>query len=275
MSETQRDIRGLLARLKNNDPSKLNLRCETCGEPMFMECTVDGNNGSETYIVHRQCACRRKEYAEYAERQRRNDIEIEREKALPNVSARRCRFETSQDSANLRMIKTYADKWEKVVTQGEKGLMLWGSVGTGKTHAAYCLANALIDKGVKVYLTSIAALADATFYEQEDRNYIRNRVKGCGLLILDDFGAERETSFMAEKAFMFIDERVNTGRPFVVTTNVSPREMKAATDITKTRIYDRILGKTVALEFTGASKRRGSVDANAASLFRTLTSDEV
>jgi len=74
---------------------------------------------------------------------------------------------------------------------------------------------------------------------------------------------------------MFIDERVNTGRPFVVTTNVSPREMKAATDITKTRIYDRILGNTVALEFTGASKRRGSVDANAASLFRTLTSDEV
>lgn len=260
---TGNDMGGLFTRLRGNDPGKLDIRCDVCGEPLYMTCEIEGRSGKETYIVHRQCACRRKEYAENAEHQRRNDIEAERDKALPNAAARRCRFDNSQDNMNLKAVRMYAEKFDEVAKHERTGLMLWGSVGTGKTHAAYCLANALIDNGVKVYLTSIAALADATFHDQEDRNYVMGRVKGCGLLILDDVGAERETSFMAEKAFMFIDERVKTGKPLVITTNVSPKEMDTTQDTTKKRIYDRIRGNTVAIAFNGESRRHASIEENA------------
>ena len=46
------------------------------------------------------------------------------------------------------------------------GLLFWGNVGTGKTFAAACIANALIDNGVP------ALVPDLSFLYQASKNGI-------------------------------------------------------------------------------------------------------
>lgn len=269
MKEINNECESIISRL-SGDEEKLKLVCETCGEPIYQSFEVEFGGKMRHVITPRQCECARLRAAQFREQARRNDVEIARDRTFANNAAKLCRFETSQDSQNLRAVRRYADKWEEIVNAGAAGLLLWGGVGTGKTHSAYCLANALIDKGVSVFITTIPALADSVFDDKFGKALTMNRVKGCGLLILDDVGTERDTSFMNEKAFEFIDERIKTGKPIVVTTNISPQDMDAATDINKKRVFDRVRGATVAIEFSGVSKRAEKTAQNAARLREIL-----
>ena len=122
-----------------------------------------------------------------------------------------------------------------------------GDVGTGKTFAAGCIANALIDRGISVRFVSVS---DAVYRMQEicisdrsggDReNFIRALISP-ELLILDDLGAERKTSFGKERVFDIINRRVLTGKPMLITTNIPVAAMHDAADLEDRRIYDRVL----------------------------------
>ena len=76
------------------------------------------------------------------------------------------------------------------------------------------------------------------------------------LLILDDLGAERDTSFGKERAFDVINRRRLTGKPMIVTTNLPLSTMQKAQDMGDRRIYDRILEVCVPIRFDGESFRQ-------------------
>ena len=48
------------------------------------------------------------------------------------------------------------------------------------------------------------------------------------LLILDDLGAERNTSFGRERVFDVVNKRLLTGKPMIVTTNIPLSVMQKA-----------------------------------------------
>lgn len=260
---------GILERMQRN-AKNIERRCDTCGELMYQTFDVNIAGVVQQATTPRQCRCQRERMAAKKEKERLADIEIARDRSLPTATARQSRFETSQDTDRLRLLKRYADRWDEV--KNESGLMLWGGVGTGKTHAAYCIANALIDKGVSVHVTRISTLADSIFDDKFGQQHAMDKVRGCALLILDDVGAERETSFMCEKAFQFVDERIETGKPLIVTTNLSPQMMDATTDIDKKRLFDRIRGATAPIEFKGQSRRAMKAQDNISRLRDILNS---
>lgn len=263
MEEAKNTVQDLLRRI-SRDESKLDICCEVCGEPMYQAFDMEMNGTMQRMITPRQCECKRVQHEALKEQQRRADIEIARGRMLPNAAARQCRFDTSDDTERLRMMRRYVDRWEDV--KDETGLMLWGGVGTGKTHAAYCIANALIDKGISVHVTRISTLADSIFDDKFGQQHAMDRVKNCALLILDDIGTERETSFMHQKAFEFVDARIETGKPLIVTTNLSPQMMDQTTDLDKKRLFDRIRGATAPIEFKGDSRRAVKARQNVAKL---------
>ena len=82
------------------------------------------------------------------------------------------------------------------------------------------------------------------------------------LLILDDLGAERNTSFGKERVFDVVDKRLLTGKPMIVTTNFPLSVMKQATDLDDRRIFDRILEVCVPIMFDGENFRKGNASAN-------------
>jgi len=63
-------------------------------------------------------------------------------------------------------------------------------------------------------------LNDMTNFEIDKSKYINN-LNRKELLIIDDFGMERDTDFAAEHIFNIIDGRYRSGKPLIITTNLN------------------------------------------------------
>jgi DNA replication protein DnaC len=76
-----------------------------------------------------------------------------------------------------------------------------------------------------------------------------------GLLILDDFGMERETEYGQEIVFQVIDNRYQCRKPMIITTNLSLQTLKNPNDLEHERIYGRILEACIPIHFDGENLR--------------------
>lgn len=153
------------------------------------------------------------------------------------------------------IMQRYVDHFPDMFKNG-KGLLLYGSVGTGKTFASACVANALIDKGYPCLMTNFSRIANTLFGKSNDKqNYIDglNRFK---LLIVDDLAAERNTEYMNEVVQIIVDSRYMAGLPLIVTTNLTGEELKHPADIQKQRTYSRLLEMCLPVEVKGTDRRK-------------------
>lgn len=165
-----------------------------------------------------------------------------------------------------KAMKNYVGNFDKFLEEG-KGLLLYGSVGTGKTYAAACVANSLIDIGYPVFMTNFSRIAKIKFEEQQEFYDGLNRYP---LLILDDLAAERKTEYMNEIVYSVIDARYRAGLPLIVTTNLTAEELKNPSDISNIRTYSRLLEMCHPIKVEGKDKRREKLKANFASMSELL-----
>ncbi len=149
----------------------------------------------------------------------------------------------------------YVEQWDKMKAMST-GLLLWGGTGTGKTFFAGCVANALIDTGVPVLMTNFARILNSlTNMFSEDRNGFIDSLNKYELLIIDDLGMERQSEFALEQVYNVIDSRYRSKRPLIVTTNLTLDELKNPADISRKRIYDRVLERCVPLKINNRNIR--------------------
>ena len=78
------------------------------------------------------------------------------------------------------------------------------------------------------------------------------------LLILDDFGAERNTEYALEQLFNVIDARYQAGKPLILTSNLSLADLKNPADNAHRRVYDRVLEMCHPVNF-GIARRRADI----------------
>lgn len=160
------------------------------------------------------------------------------------------RFPDSDISVKLRK---YCAEWEKAA-ENNLGLLLWGNCGVGKTFYAGCIANKLIDKGVRVLCTSIPKIINGLYASENKNEYIGNIVE-YPFLVIDDFGTERNTGYALEQIFTLIDERYKSNKPTIITTNLNPEEMRRTNGIEQKRIYSRIIEMCVPICVNGNPQR--------------------
>lgn len=137
-----------------------------------------------------------------------------------------------------------------------KGLLLWGGYGTGKTYAAACVVNALIDRGYPCLMTNFARISNTLQGMFDGRQEYIDSLSRFSLLVLDDLGAERTSEYMQEIVFSIIDARYRAGLPLIITTNLAIDEIKHPREGAYLRIYDRILEMCHPIEVKGTSLRR-------------------
>ena len=137
-----------------------------------------------------------------------------------------------------------------------QGLLFWGNMRTGKTFLAGCIANALMEKNIPVLMTSFPKLLNALggLYSGEKNEYLKS-LNQYRLLIIDDLGVERDTPYVLETVYLVIDERYKSGKPFIITTNLSLEELRNPADLEHGRIYDRIMERCVPVAFSGKNYR--------------------
>lgn len=162
---------------------------------------------------------------------------------------------TSDNAYNLKLCLRYANHFDEMLAKNQ-GLLFYGGVGTGKTFAAACIANHLLNQRIPVIMTSFVKLLESMQGFSEDDSALIARLNRAKLLIIDDLGAERSTDYALEKVYDIVDSRYRAKLPIILTTNLSMTELKESTDIRYTRIYDRIFEMCYPMQFKGQSWRK-------------------
>ena len=214
-------------------------------------------------VVSCICKCRAEEL-EAEERRRemfkkQKTIDQNRRMGFPESDMENWTFE-QDDGAHpgiMRAMKIYVDNFAELSKQG-KGLLLYGDVGTGKTFAAACVVNALIDVGYPCMMTNFARVLNTLWGTEKKQDYIDN-LNSFRLLVLDDLGAERRSEYSQEQVFNVIDARYRAKLPLIITTNLEIDEIKNPKDIGNARIYDRILEMCHPIRLSGSNRRRKKI----------------
>lgn len=175
------------------------------------------------------------------------------------------RFEADNGKCpQMEQARRYVSHWEEM-RQENLGLLFWGKPGNGKTFAAACIANGLL---VQKSMVSVKMVTLGTVLNKlpglsaQDRDWYLKSLHSCDLLILDDFGMERQTEYGREQVFSIVDGRYLSRKPLIVTTNLNLRELKSPADMARQRIYDRILELCVPVCFDRESLRQEKAREN-------------
>ena len=217
-------------------------------------------NPADGRLLRSECRCSQ-EAQEKKDAERRRDEWFEAACALPIYALhdRHIAGDTfdRHDGSNRKareIAEQYVSRWDEIRKNGG-GLLFWGDVGTGKSFTAGCIVNALAARKVPVLMTSSTRLLNAVSDLGSDKNGIVDSLRYFDLLVLDDFGAERQTPYVLEQLTSIIDDRTRSGLPLVVSTNLTVNQLKNPENMELCRIYDRVTGCCVPVHFTGESHR--------------------
>lgn len=209
------------------------LYCGLCGTRKTCRVNILGRER----VVCCLCECQNAAYE--AERKHQKAEEARRRRvavSFPSSAYERMTF-AADDGKNPEASAAAMEFCETFDRRSQTGLLLWGDCGSGKTFLAACAANSLIDAGYTVCFTSVERVSTAM---ETDRGALE-RALNCDLLVVDDLGSERDTSYMSERAFALIDGRYKQRRPMLVSTNIPIETMQNETELAKRRIYGRIV----------------------------------
>ena len=155
----------------------------------------------------------------------------------------------------------YVQNWKEMKAENI-GILFYGDVGTGKSFLACAIANALLGRLVSVSVTNFPRLLNAiqgTFDEERQRRI--DGLQRYSLLVIDDLGVERDTAFSVEQVYNVIDTRARSGKPVIITTNLSMKDLQNPPSLAYKRIYDRVLEMCpIRLKMVGESRRAGNAN---------------
>lgn len=167
--------------------------------------------------------------------------------------------------------RNYVENWQETRELPSPGLLLFGGVGGGKTFWAACIGNELKGRGYSVLITNVPTLTSlmAEDFERNKRR-ILDVIASVDLLVLDDIGVERSTGYGHEKLYEIINTRDLSGRPLIVTTNLSFQELENPDQMEYNRVFDRIIGMTRPVHVKADGRRKRIAQESARTMDKLL-----
>lgn len=191
----------------------------------------------------------RRRFREECERRRRDGI------TDPSYLTQTFDQDDGRNQKTSDVCRKYVEHWSEMKADNI-GILFYGGVGTGKSFLACCIANALIDKCVRVSVTNFPRILNKLQGFGEDKQAFLDKLGRYDLLVIDDLGVERDTSYSVEQVYNIIDARSRSGKPLIITTNLSLADLQNPPSLGYARIYDRILEMCpIKLKLVGESRR--------------------
>lgn len=239
------------------------LCCGTCRERKEMDITVpESLRPSGVMRVRQNCRCERERYEAQEKARREQDFQIRMERLRRDgiTDPAYLKYTFDQDDRRNPEVSDvclkYVQNWDSMKADNI-GILFYGDVGTGKSFLACCIANALLGRLVSVSVTNFPRILNTlqgTFDDERQKRI--DRLQQYSLLVIDDLGVERDTAFSVEQVYNVIDTRARSGKPLIVTTNLSMKDLQNPPTLAHKRIYDRVLEMCpIRLKLTGESRR--------------------
>ncbi|KAF5031642.1 hypothetical protein DSECCO2_625600 [anaerobic digester metagenome] len=135
------------------------------------------------------------------------------------------------------------------------GVIFTGAVGSGKTVAAVCVADALVGGDVPVHRYTLLRLF-TDLQNRWEKSELLDKLVSCSLPVLDNLGCERYSAYALEQLFRVVNTCCRTGKPLIMTINLTVEELKRPMDLRYERIYNRIAELYMAVAASGHSCRK-------------------
>lgn len=240
--------------------------CPKCGEHIFAFRMLFEGNLKE---FAKPCPCRNAEVLA-------EDAEKEARMAAQNRK-KRCAWSDVPDmfrSATLKgyrhvpgtegafeSVKKYLLSREKNFRSGH-GLILMGAVGCGKTHLGCAVLNCALENGYRAVYWNVPQQLEMLMpgnADDIDQMRILDKALLADVLLLDDLGAEKSTTWTQKELMIILDERYRENKPTIVTSNL----MLTDDELRKTcgdRAYSRLCSDHFqAIALTAEDYRRKKV----------------
>lgn len=177
--------------------------------------------------VARPCECR----AERLARGRRRGISSVIPPKFRGVSFDRPPIAGHIDPMVVRVVRTWVEEMDANLANG-RGLWLMGDTGTGKTTLAMLVSKLALEQGRSVAIYSLPKLLARIrrTYDAEPggEGYLSffERLTSVDLLHIDDLGAEKRSDWVLEQLYALVNERYESQRSMLVTTNLDQHELE-------------------------------------------------
>ena len=220
--------------------------------------------------AQRQAEQEEKQAREQAEQQRRWEAKRDKLIGQSGLSKRFLRrtfatFQvTPENHKAYRTCRKYADTFGNLDAD-KNSLMLAGGCGTGKTHLAAAIANALLAKMVPVVFTTpndLSAAVRSSFDTGKDEAAVVGLYQNAPLLVLDDLGKDQPTQWSVALLYRILNARYENDAPVVVPTNYDAAGLvkrltpPGGDDVTGRAIVDRLTEMCYYIPMTGKSHRQ-------------------
>lgn len=233
--------------------------CRACGEQKDSE--PINYLGDKKIIISRQCKCDREEGKIRQAKEINENINRLKEQCFDNRNLINYSFKEIIDPHRQEVIiaKNFVKNFKELL-KDNNGLIFHGNVGTGKTYLAACIANKIIEEyQIRVKMRNIPQIINDIEKGgfDIDKNDYYKKLSSVPLLILDDFGIERNTGYVNEIIYQIINTRYESRKPTIISTNIPLNViMDGNNDIDKERIYSRLREMCLPIKIAGKDKRR-------------------
>ena len=232
--------------------------CKTCHE------RKDGEVKSlmdMKFIFKNNCKCDRERLEKQKQREKEQEIERLKKSCFISMSQWAYTFDNykGEKDKSYTIAKNYVKEYEQMKKENI-GLLFCGTVGSGKTYLACSIANALIEEYmIRVKIRNFAQIINdlqKSGFDLDKNEYIES-LTNISVLILDDLGIERDTSYAKEQVYNIVNSRYLKQKPTIFTTNLPYEKIQNSDDgVEYERIYSRIIEMCIPVKVMGEDFRK-------------------
>ncbi len=161
------------------------------------------------------------------------------------------------DFETMAMILKFCQNYAGSFSLSSPSILMLGETGLGKTHLSLSIANEVLRKGYTV----LYGTAQEYFFKLQNEFFGKGRpgenvlstILEADLFILDDLGAEFESSFNVSAFYNIVNSRLNQGKPTIINTNLTVREIESRYT---NRVLSRLMSLYKTLRFVGSDIRQ-------------------
>lgn len=135
-------------------------------------------------------------------------------------------FEVRRDPEAYKSCLAYSNR-DGLFDDSRNSLLIFGGYGSGKTHLAAAISNALIDRGIPVLFGTFSDHLEhirEEFDKTGQRKYL-SMMKNTSMLVFDDVGKEKKSEWTSQILFDVINFRYEHKLPFILTTNLDEDQL--------------------------------------------------